>query len=143
MLAPSQCRGIVDDILFDSFGFYHYVCLKQPEIVCSKLDFSYLVENFVNLSDPRDFRCFSFCAELHSDKLQITIANVAVRLQFDIYFSHDKQYRLVITSAYPLATREQYTETYSLDPEDPVVFTDMRQFIIRRICRDIDNRDIL
>jgi hypothetical protein len=54
MITSLQCRKIVDDILFDSFGFYHYVSLEPLDITCTSFSFICL-GNFVKYNMNRRF----------------------------------------------------------------------------------------
>lgn len=97
MPSPTQCRKIIDDILFDSFGVYHYVFLDKPIILIGEYNFVFEA-TFGREDAPRNYNFAAMRADV--DELLIMIASSSSRLRLNVFYTDEELQRVTILKRY-------------------------------------------
>lgn len=118
MITPAQCKKIVDDILFDSFGVYHYVFLEEPIMLIG--DHNFVFNAKFCREDALRIYDFGVMRANHSE-LIIMVTSRSSRLFFNVFFTDGALQWVVISKLYS-PDFKKYTTEHSVPQDETIPF---------------------
>lgn len=119
MITPAQCRKIVDDILFDSFGVYHYVFLEEPLILIGEYNFAFEAK----FCRADVLRIYEFTAmRVDVVELLIKFTSASSRHRIRVFFTDEELLRVTISKRYVPNDYDTYESEYAVSREEVIPY---------------------